>query len=465
MDALETALSRWAARQVGEPLLLTETAAELSLNLELRLRVLLRYALRLAPSTGRGSKRLRRSDVLDALESTVGRSDTVRRIAVCTMLAPQKGNGLATLDLRLQRARSGRPEACAAAKDVMLRRGDEAFELERFHSMELLGTAPKKPPLTEEQKAVVLKLVSVLDGADKVRPSWPLRQMKDLDSESLGDVAEYLVQPVPKRVAGSATDAELLYLLDALELVATTGSKGSSSCATFLHLCFAPILVLCLGQRGQPGPTGLMSWSLDPGNSVSRRAADLLARLVALHHDRWPQLGLEVLQLLREALHRRPPWRALQGLALCLMHFGPKAIKELLDLRHTYRGRHDPASGAPAVLAVMEALRLVAADHLETVMEHREQLAKAFGVHPELLLLVFGNLADARVAPFARGQKRKRPDQELATPPSVAVEVAALAQANQKLVLAQRPRKRLKGSRSEQFSVPRPLMADFRLLL
>lgn len=37
----------------------------------------------------------------------------------------------------------------------------------------------------------------------------------------------------------------------------------------------------------------------------------------------------QVLQLLREALHRRPlPWRALQGVALCLMHFGPKAIKE-----------------------------------------------------------------------------------------------------------------------------------------
>lgn len=43
----------------------------------------------------------------------------------------------------------------------------------------------------------------------------------------------------------------------------------------------------------------------------------------------------------------------------------PQRLSQLLDLRHTYRGRHDPASGAPAVLAVMEALRLVAAGEHE----------------------------------------------------------------------------------------------------
>lgn len=36
----------------------------------------------------------------------------------------------------------------------------------------------------------------------------------------------------------------------------------------------------------------------------------------------------QVLELLKEALQRRPFWRALQGVALCLMHFGPKAVKE-----------------------------------------------------------------------------------------------------------------------------------------
>ena len=46
----------------------------------------------------------------------------------------------------------------------------------------------------------------------------------------------------------------------------------------------------------------------------------------------------------------------------------PQRLSQLLDLRHTYRGRHDPASGAPAVLAVMEALRLVAAG------EHEKQI-------------------------------------------------------------------------------------------
>ena len=34
--------------------------------------------------------------------------------------------------------------------------------------------------------------------------------------------------------------------------------------------------------------------------------------------------------------------------------------------------------------------------------------ALAAPVHPELLLLVFGNLADARVAPFARGAINRR---------------------------------------------------------
>ena len=58
----------------------------------------------------------------------------------------------------------------------------------------------------------------------------------------------------------------------------------------FLHLCLAPLLVLCLGDRPLTKQT---SWCLEPGSSVSRRAAEVLARLVALHQKTWPQLGLE----------------------------------------------------------------------------------------------------------------------------------------------------------------------------
>eukprot|EP00438_Fugacium_kawagutii_P021741 Skav206698 [mRNA] locus=scaffold99:60115:66756:+ [translate_table: standard] len=102
--------------------------------------------------------------------------------------------------------------------------------------------------------------------------------------------------------------------------------------------------------------------------------------------------GQQVLTLLQKALQRRPRWRALQGGALCLRHFGPRAVKELLLVtaqRPPQRSwcaalrAHSDGDAAPAVLAVLEALRLLAA------------------VDPEFLLLAFGNLADAHGSNFA----------------------------------------------------------------
>ena len=50
-----------------------------------------------------------------------------------------------------------RPEACAAAKDVMLRRGDEAFELERRPAR------PGPPTLTKQQRNVNIYRVYIYE--------------------------------------------------------------------------------------------------------------------------------------------------------------------------------------------------------------------------------------------------------------------------------------------------------------
>eukprot|EP00434_Breviolum_minutum_P025983 symbB.v1.2.022967.t2/scaffold2072.1/size90432/5 len=324
-------------------------------------------------------------------------------------------------------------------------------------------------PLTEEQRLVVLKLVAILEGAEERRPLWLLQQLAELDLPSLTEVATYLANHVPSRVAAGATDVELLYLMDVLELVAMKGSPTGK----LLHLCLAPILLLCVGHRGAPaGVPEKLNWSNHLGTSVSRRAAALLGRAVARHHGTWPELGLEVLELLKEALQRRPFWRALQGVALCLMHFGPKAVKELLvvALQHPWSpGRPGDADAAPAVLTLMEALRVAAGEEQWTVMELNEKLAKAFGVHAEseLLLLAFGNLAEARTAHFARGKKRRLSSDEAATPSTIAQEVVACAQINRKVALRQRKSKQalqIKApKRPMRFFASQPLMANLRL--
>ena len=80
--------------------------------------------------------------------------------------------------------------------------------------------------------------------------------------------------------------------------------------------------------------------------------------------DEFPFIIVNV-QVVHIPLYYSHQWSFICWLVPYPIHEPPQRLSQLLDLRHTYRGRHDPASGAPAVLAVMEALRLVAAGEHE----------------------------------------------------------------------------------------------------
>lgn len=95
-----------------------------------------------------------------------------------------------------------------------------------------------------------------------------LKQLATLELPIARGVAEFLSRHVPRRVI-CADDTELHYLVAALErlVLAPTGLQ-------LLHLLLAPLLSLCLGQRGSAGPKLVeATWPAFQGSGVSRRAA------------------------------------------------------------------------------------------------------------------------------------------------------------------------------------------------
>ncbi|CAK9001413.1 unnamed protein product [Durusdinium trenchii] len=339
--------------------------------------------------------------------------------------------------------------AAGDAAVAILRRASEAIEPERFQCSEKAeAPRPKKPQLSQEQKVKVVKLVGDIEAAERTRSALQLAQ---LDAESMTAVAEFLAQHVPKRIM-TAGDEELLVLLEMLESITLGASTGGLQ---HLHLCLAPLLVLCMGHRDvHEGCRS--SWSFGHGSNVSRRAADVLGRLVRHHQHSWPELGDEVRELLRKALHRRPFWRAVEGVAFALMQLGPQAVREVLLPAFATRWRGpqptaDASSAAGALLAVLEALRMAVGPGGDprAVMNVVENLSEAFGVHGELWLVALGTLAEATSSEelVRRGQKRRREsvddevvDEANESPEprrtaSMAEEVVRCAQANQEAVL------------------------------
>eukprot|EP00913_Durusdinium_trenchii_P018705 g17577.t1 len=395
MEALGTALAHYAAGRSGVALL-DETAVEVSLHLELRLRLLLRRALRLA-RRGRGCM-LTQRDVADAWEE-MERGNLAKLAAGFVYARQSRGqNVVRCLSSELLKAKGqnrtvfmlvSRPSglvsgAAGDAAVAILRRASEAIEPERFQCSEKAeAPRPKKPQLSQEQKVKVVKLVGDIEAAERTRSALQLAQ---LDAESMTAVAEFLAQHVPKRIM-TAGDEELLVLLEMLESITLGASTGGLQ-----HLHF----------------------------NVSRRAADVLGRLVRHHQHSWPELGDEVRELLRKALHRRPFWRAVEGVAFALMQLGPQAVREVLLPAFATRWRGpqptaDASSAAGALLAVLEALRMAvgpggAVSDPRAVMNVVENLSEAFGVHGELWLVALGTLAEATSSEelVRRGQKRRR---------------------------------------------------------
>ncbi|CAJ1371501.1 unnamed protein product [Effrenium voratum] len=162
------AVASWASGDISE-----EVRSELALNLELRLRRVLQLARRLARSDpGVGAKRLRRQDVADALEDPQAFPANVLQRAACFAHAGKKEGEeqLVCLSLELERASC---QPCRPPLPPQLRRAAASFSApcSAAFSPELDLSPPSDKPaeLTKEQKALVLRLAGLLEGA---RQGW-----------------------------------------------------------------------------------------------------------------------------------------------------------------------------------------------------------------------------------------------------------------------------------------------------
>ncbi|CAJ1413932.1 unnamed protein product [Effrenium voratum] len=205
----------------------------------------------------------------------------------------------------------------------------------------------------------------------------------------------------------SRRPGELLVLLRALELLALPDARQ------YLHLCLAPVLVICLGTREESG-------ECPRGDEPRRRAAGLLGRMARQYTSL--QLGQELLRLLEKAIRRLPGAASapLAGAALLALQLGPRAIEALLlglqPLALAARGAAGAfgtsgghAVAAHAFLAVLRALRQLAAGDPSLAAAQREHVASLFGVEVECLAL--GGLLD--LPRPGRGRKRQVEEEEV----------------------------------------------------